>query len=819
MVVDDEESILVMINRLLSSAGYEIFTARNGKDVMEMALDIQPQLILLDVILPDIPGLEVLQQIKSNPETQNCFVVLMSSVLFSSDRQPESMEAGADGYILKPFQNQELVTRIDTFMRLIATIEKLKKSEEKHRFLFENMTKGVIYFTPTGEIIEANEATASILGLSMDHLLGKTSFDPRWKAIHEDGSDYPGETHPVMMTIKTEKAVRNSVMGIFVPEENEYRWININSTPHFRNDGSTLSRVIVTFEDITAQKQSGIQLLHTRDLLQYIIQHDPNSIAVYDTSMNYVHVSQRFLQDNKIENIDIIGKNHYEVFPDIPQKWIDVHQRAMNGEVIKSDDDYFVRSDGSVVYVVWECRPWYVKEDEIGGIVLYTEDITKRKQVELALLESERRLSSLVENLPGFVYRCRYDENWTMLYLSGQYKDITGYESDDFCLNNKLTFNDIIKKEYQQEVFKKWEIALHENTVFEMEYPVLTASGEEKWLWERGAGVYNNTGELLFLEGYIEDVTEWVKVEAELRESEKKYRRITENISDVIWITDLNFNTIYVTPSIERLIGHSVEKHMARSMEEKFPPDSLQKIIRIFTEEMEKEKDPESDPDRSRQFDVEHFHADGSLIWLSFHVTIIRDENGNPIGFQGVTRDISNQKKIEIELKESEERYRLILDNSLDAVLLTSPDGSVYSANKAACEMFGMTEEEICCAGRNGLVDLDDPNLPKLLDERERTGKAKGELRFKRKDGSIFPAEISSALFTNSKGETKNSLIIRDISDRKKVENEIKRKVDELERFNRLMVGREIKMIGLKKEVNELLEKLSFPGKYKIPDE
>ena len=110
-------------------------------------------------------------------------------------------------------------------------------------------------------------------------------------------------------------------------------------------------------------------------------------------------------------------------------------------------------------------------------------------------------------------------------------------------------------------------------------------------------------------------------------------------------------------------------------------------------------------------------------------------------------------------------------------------------------------------------------NLPKLLDERERTGKAKGELRFKRKDGSIFPAEISSALFTNSKGETKNSLIIRDISDRKKVENEIKRKVDELERFNRLMVGREIKMIGLKKEVNELLEKLSFPGKYKIPDE
>lgn len=819
LVVDDDKAILLMVTRLLTSAGYIVFTTQNGNETLEKVREHQPKLLLLDVMLPGISGLEVLQQVKSNPETANCFVVLMSSMLFSSDEKSATLEAGADGYILKPIQNRELVARIDAFMQHKTTMDKLKKVEEKHHFLFENMTQGVIYHAPTGEITEANESAATILGLTMDQLLGKTSLDPRWKSIHEDGSDYPGETHPVMMTIKTGKAVRNSVMGIFVPEENEYRWININSTPHFNNDGSTLSRVIVTFEDITAQKQSGFQLLHTRDLLQYIIQHDPNSIAVYDTNMNYVYVSQRFLHDNKIGNLDIIGKNHYEVFPDIPQKWKDVHQRAMQGEVIKSDDDYFVRDDGSVVYNMWECRPWHVKENEIGGIVLYTEVITQRKQVELALRESERQLSSLIENLPGFVYRCRYDENWTMLYVSSQCNSVTGFNSNDFVLNRRVSFNDIIKKEYQQTVFENWETAVRERKVFEMEYPVLTAGGEEKWLWERGTGVYNNAGELLFLEGYIEDVTERVKAEAELRESEKKYRRITENISDVIWIADLNFNTTYVTPSIERLIGDTVEKHISRSMEEKFPPDSLQKIIGIFSEEMEKENDPESDPDRSRQFEVKHYHADGSLIWLSFHVTIIRDENGNPIGFQGVTRDINNQKKIETELRESEERYRLILDNSLDAVLLTSPDGSVYSANKAACEMFGMTEEEICSAGRNGLVDLDDPNLPKFSEERKQTGKAKGELRFKRKNGTIFPADISSALFTNSKGEMRNSLIIRDISERKKVENEIKRKVDELERFNRLMVGREIKMTELKKEVNDLLGKLNLPVKYRLPEE
>ena len=321
------------------------------------------------------------------------------------------------------------------------------------------------------------------------------------------------------------------------------------------------------------------------------------------------------------------------------------------------------------------------------------------------------------------------------------------------------------------------------------------------------------------MEGYIEDVTERVKAETELRESENKYRRITENISDVIWTADLNFKTTYVTPSIERLIGEPAEKHLAREMAEKIPPDSLQRIIEIFSEEMEKEKVPDNDPNRSRQFEVEHYHANGDKKWLSMNVSIIRDENGTPVGFQGVTRDITNQKKIETELRESEERYRLILDNSLDAILLASPDGSIYSANKAACEMFGMTEEEFCHTGRNGIVDLDDPNLTKFSDERKQTGKAKGELRLKRKDGTFFSADISSALFTNSKGEQRNSLIIRDISERKEVENEIKNKVDQLERFNRLMVGRELKMIALKQEVNELLEKLGLPGKFKIPDE
>jgi PAS domain S-box-containing protein len=109
----------------------------------------------------------------------------------------------------------------------------------------------------------------------------------------------------------------------------------------------------------------------------------------------------------------------------------------------------------------------------------------------------------------------------------------------------------------------------------------------------------------------------------------------------------------YVSPSVERLVGEPIEAHLQRTMEERFPPDSLDILSRAFAEEMEKEKDPACDKKRSRLIEVQHYRADGTPIWVSINISFVRDENGNPIGFQGVTRDISALKRAE------EERERL----------------------------------------------------------------------------------------------------------------------------------------------------------------
>jgi PAS domain S-box-containing protein len=136
-----------------------------------------------------------------------------------------------------------------------------------------------------------------------------------------------------------------------------------------------------------------------------------------------------------------------------------------------------------------------------------------------------------------------------------------------------------------------------------------------------------------------------------------------------------------------------------------------------------------------------------------------------------MSSDIVPIREKDEKLRESEDQYRSIFESSIDAILLTAPDGSIFAANPAACRMFGRTEEEICAVGREGVIDPADPRLPAALAERARTGRFTGELTHRRKDGTRFPAELTTNTFKDQDGREHTSLIIRDITERKKLEN------------------------------------------------
>ncbi|MCP4602076.1 MAG: response regulator [Proteobacteria bacterium] len=151
--------------------------------------------------------------------------------------------------------------------------QSLRDSEQKYRILYETMSQGVVYQNGDGKIISANPAAQRILGLSLDQMQGRTSLDPRWRAIHEDGSDFPGETHPAMMALQTGKEVRNTQMGVYHPDKDTYAWININSIPQFESGKKTPYQVYSTFEDITERKRAEDKLRTTLGELESMNDH------------------------------------------------------------------------------------------------------------------------------------------------------------------------------------------------------------------------------------------------------------------------------------------------------------------------------------------------------------------------------------------------------------------------------------------------------------------------------------------------------------------------------------------------------------------
>lgn len=139
-------------------------------------------------------------------------------------------------------------------------------------------------------------------------------------------------------------------------------------------------------------------------------------------------------------------------------------------------------------------------------------------------------------------------------------------------------------------------------------------------------------------------------------------------------------------------------------------------------------------------------------------------------GFAVTWRDTTERCQMESDLREQEFRFRAIFENSAEAILLTSPGGAILAANPAACRTTGLTEAEICARGREGMVVTSEPRLQAFLEERRRTGHARGELTYRRRDGTTYPAETVSTVFTNLAGEQMTVILFRDLSEQKRLE-------------------------------------------------
>lgn len=432
---------------------------------------------------------------------------------------------------------------------------------------------------------------------------------------------------------------------------------------------------------------------------------------------------------------------------------------------------------GAIIHYAGEAD--YFEQDLVALLERMAEDISfaldslemeaRRTEAEEALRQQERQVETLLGNLPGMAYRCRNDLHWTMEFVSEGCFELTGYRVGELMFNHSASYDALIHPEDRVLVRTEIDAGLAEGRRFLIEYRILCKDGTEKWVWERGQGLYGENGEIAALEGFVTDITERRRAVQNLQQSESRFRSLVELSSDWYWEQDENFRFTHVSGGFFKQASSGWNNFMGKARWEidgNLPPTGGWDTHRRAIERHE----PFRDLEYGRVL------GDGTRRHFSFSGEPMVDEAGRFRGYRGVGRDISARRSAEQELI----RFRAAMETSADLIFLIDLETLRYiDTNETACRTLGYAREELI--GMSLLevnANMTEEHLRKRFQETVELGTDRvvieSEGRFaRRKDGSVFPIEITRRYLRIGDRDIIVG-VSRDITERKRAEAALK---------------------------------------------
>jgi len=296
-------------------------------------------------------------------------------------------------------------------------------------------------------------------------------------------------------------------------------------------------------------------------------------------------------------------------------------------------------------------------------------------------------------------------------------------------------------------------------------------------------------------------------------EGERKFRFLTENIADIVWTLDRNFETTYVSPSIEKVLGFTPEERKRQGLEEMITPDSLQKVQMKFLEELQYDENSFSDSKRSVTMEVQYYRKDGSTIWMENNIKAMRDRAGKIVGMHGVSRDIDERKRTEEKLLDSETRFRVLTEQSPNMVFINQ-HGKIVYVNDRCFEMMGYSKDEFYSHDFSFFSLLEPESLKQAKSSFEmhmdNIEVSPLEYTVIKKDGSMIETIINTKLIDYQ--EEKAILgVVTDVTEQKRIEKELRNRDEKLSHLSRQTEQLSLataSMISIKEE-QEFFDKIS----------
>ena len=445
--------------------------------------------------------------------------------------------------------------------------------------------------------------------------------------------------------------------------------------------------------EVAAGQRSDDPLASVLNRLQIFVEHAPVAMAMFDRQMHYLEVSNRWLHDYRLAERNLLGKSHYAIFPEIPEHWKAIHQRVLAGESLKSDEECFERVDGSVQWLRWEALPWYDAAGAIGGLILFTEDITEKKCLALQLQAERDRLTALIDSLA--------DEVW-LSDAQGQIQAVNAVAKARFGLSLQQA-SDLKLLAASLEIFRadgglrpleeapplqvlKTGQAMHN----QVEIVRMPDTHEQCYRSVSATPLKDAEGNISGVVSVVRDITKQKQLTLELDQMRKQMQE-GQRIAHLGTFEYLAATQTTVWSKEEyRLYGLDPTQPSPtyqEMLENCIHPDDAALLHQCFTKAMQ----------HGAIYDLEHriVRPDGSVLWVHDQAHPYFDESGKLLRYVGTTLDITERKRVELALIESEQRWQFALEGAGDGLWDWNAETNRVFFSKQWKAMLGFAEDEI----------------------------------------------------------------------------------------------------------------------------
>jgi len=542
LVVDDDADLLRLTSMLLQQAGHEILEATTGADGLRLAREEEPDLVLLDVMLPDMNGLDVCRQIKAGAHQGGSFVVVLSAFQTRPDDHADGLEAGADGYITRPIANRELLARIQAMLRLKRAEDALR--ERTHQLGERVKELNCLY--GISKLVETP-------GISLDEVLQGTVelIPPAWQypeitcaqIILEDQEFKTDNFQENPWRQAHEIRVRGTTAGgveVFYLEERP----TIDEGPFLKEERSLVNAIAARLGRIVERTRAEEALRKNEKRFRELLEALQEGIWVIDQDAYTTFVNPRMAEMLGYSVEEMQGKH---LFAFMDERGVEISKRNLERReqgITEQHDFEFLRKDGSRMYALLETSPIYDDDGNYTGGIAGIQDITERVKAEEALRASEEKYRDLVEKVSDVIYTL--DAEGVITYVSPSVESLIGYGPSEVA---GRPFGGFITPEDLGRLSDSFRQLVSGKSLGPNEYRVVTKSGEVRWMRTSSQPIMDGD-RVIGVRGVLTDITDRKVAQEELEETaagaerERLARELHDAVTQALFSASLIADTL-----------------------------------------------------------------------------------------------------------------------------------------------------------------------------------------------------------------------------------------------------------------------------------